>query len=323
MLIKYKRFGEIVDNQEDIIKGINDKNSMEDKNDMKAKKGIEDKNSIDDINSLEQILEHINEVEDEAEDEAIRQAKVSIAISIGEELIKNGGEVARVEDTLERILTFYKFGRPNVFVVSNGIFLTVDEGTRNTITCVRTIPNWSINLEKISLLNSLSRQICQGKCSVEEARKRLDEINNLKQHSNKTMIFAIAFAVVAFCYLFGGRIQEMVVAFVVGLILKCFLCIATKKGVSKFMFSLTGSIIVSVATVLIYQIWSGLYIDKIIIGSIMPLVPGVALTTSIRDFFSGDYLSGGIHLIEALLTAVCIATGVGVAIKAFTMLSLI
>ena len=76
-------------------------------------------------------------------------------------------------------------------------------------------------------------------------------------------------------------------------------------------------------TVLFYQIWPGLFIDKIIIGGIMPLVPGVALTTSIRDFFSGDYLSGGIHLIEALLTAVCIAAGVGVAMKAFTMLSLI
>ena len=88
------------------------------------------------------------------ENDAIRQEKVSITISIGEELIKNGGEVARVEDTLERLLKFYQFGRPNVFVVSNGIFLTVDEGTKNTITCVRTIPNWSINLEKITLLNA-------------------------------------------------------------------------------------------------------------------------------------------------------------------------
>ena len=86
------------------------------------------------------------------------------------------------------------------------------------------------------------------------------------------------------------------------------------------MSSLIGSIIVSIVTVLCYQLMPMLLIDKIIIGSIMPLVPGVALTTSIRDFFSGDFLSGGIHLIEALLTAVCIAAGVGVAMKAFTMI---
>lgn len=256
-------------------------------------------------------------------DKAIRQEKVSVAISIGEELIKNGGEVDRVEDTLERLLTFYEFGRPNVFVVSNGIFLTVDEGTENTITCVRTIPNWSINLEKISQFNALSRQICQGKCTVEQAKKRIEEIKNLKQNSDLSMIMATAFGSAAFCYIFGGRIYEMLIAFLVGLALKSFLCLSGKTGTSKFVSSLIGSIIVSIITVLCYQIAPILLIDKIIIGSIMPLVPGVALTTSIRDFFSGDFLSGGIHLIEALLTAVCIAAGVGVAMKAFTMVGLV
>lgn len=260
---------------------------------------------------------------DGAFEDEVRQEKVSIAISIGEELIKNGGEVARVEDTLERLLKFYQFGRPNVFVVSNGIFLTVDEGTKNTITCVRTIPNWSINLEKVSLLNALSRQICQGKCSVSEAKERIEEIKDLKQNSDIAMIIATAFGASAFCFIFGGRIEEMLVALLAGFVLKTFLCMADKKGVSKFMSCLIASIIVSIITVLCYQIWPILLIDKIVIGSIMPLVPGVALTTSIRDFFSGDYLSGGIHLIEALLTAVCIAAGVGVAMKAFAILSMI
>ena len=50
--------------------------------------------------------------------------------------------------------------------------------------------------------------------------------------------------------------------------------------------------------------------NRVVIGGIIPLVPGVAFSTSIREFFNGDYLSGVIHLIAALLTAVCIALGV-------------
>ena len=46
----------------------------------------------------------------------------------------------------------------------------------------------------------------------------------------------------------------------------------------------------------------------------LSLTPGVALTMSIRDFISGDYLSGTIRLIDALLTAGCIACGVGLAL---------
>ena len=46
--------------------------------------------------------------------------------------------------------------------------------------------------------------------------------------------------------------------------------------------------------------------DKIIIGAIMPLVPGITFTTAI---YNADYLSGTIHLLDALITAVCIAVG--------------
>ena len=60
--------------------------------------------------------------------------------------------------------------------------------------------------------------------------------------------------------------------------------------------------------------------NHIVIGSIIPLVPGVSLTTSVREFFNGDYVSGTIHLVDALLTAICIALGVGVAIFLFTSL---
>ena len=52
-------------------------------------------------------------------------------------------------------------------------------------------------------------------------------------------------------------------------------------------------------------------VDKMVIGCIMPLVPGLLLTNAIRDFFNVDFLSGVIHMVDALVTALCIAVGVG------------
>jgi uncharacterized membrane protein YjjP (DUF1212 family) len=63
-----------------------------------------------------------------------------------------------------------------------------------------------------------------------------------------------------------------------------------------------------------------LSMDKIVIGAIMPLVPGITFTTSIRDFHNGDYLSGTIHLIDALLTAICIAVGICLPLMIYTYL---
>ena len=53
--------------------------------------------------------------------------------------------------------------------------------------------------------------------------------------------------------------------------------------------------------------------DYMIIGSIMPLIPGVSFTNAIRDIADGDYISGSVRMLDALLIFFCIAIGVGMA----------
>ena len=61
-------------------------------------------------------------------------------------------------------------------------------------------------------------------------------------------------------------------------------------------------------------------LDKVIIGGIIPLVPGVALTNGIRDVANCDYLSGTIRAIDAVLIAAGIALGVGLVLKGAALL---
>ena len=58
-------------------------------------------------------------------------------------------------------------------------------------------------------------------------------------------------------------------------------------------------------------------LDVVISGSILPLVPGVAITNAIRDTLQGDYLSGGTRAIEAFVMATSIAIGIGLGLAAF------
>ena len=52
--------------------------------------------------------------------------------------------------------------------------------------------------------------------------------------------------------------------------------------------------------------------DTVMIGSFMPLVPGMAITNAVRDTLRGDYLSGGARVMEAFLKALGIAIGIGI-----------
>ena len=68
----------------------------------------------------------------------------------------------------------------------------------------------------------------------------------------------------------------------------------------------------TVATVLVVlKADNGFFIQdgSISIGNIMLLIPGIALTNSIRDMFSGDTISGLLRFTEALVLSVVIALG--------------
>jgi uncharacterized membrane protein YjjP (DUF1212 family) len=62
--------------------------------------------------------------------------------------------------------------------------------------------------------------------------------------------------------------------------------------------------------VLLVAIGLGNDLDKIIIGSVMPLVPGMLITNAVRDLMAGHLVAGLSKGAEAFLTAFAIGTGI-------------
>ena len=56
-------------------------------------------------------------------------------------------------------------------------------------------------------------------------------------------------------------------------------------------------------------------------GSIIPLVPGVAFVSGIRDIGDGDYISGTVRLLDSMMVFLCIAVGVGVVLSISSMIT--
>lgn len=245
------------------------------------------------------------------------QKILKLAVSIGEELLKNGGEIYRVQETMGRILEAYGMVEYNVFVVSNGIFATVHEDRPDRGSMVRYVPLGKVHLGKVTALNQLSREICGGKYTIEEAYEQLEQCRQISGIGKIGKLLAAGMGCGAFCYLFGGRVRETLIAFFLGMLLWLFMQALARGKVSKFLVSILGSVLVTAVSFGLSAFGFDIMRDKVVIGAIMLLVPGVPLTTAIRELFSGDYLSGIIHLADALITAACIAVGVGAAVKVF------
>jgi uncharacterized membrane protein YjjP (DUF1212 family) len=246
---------------------------------------------------------------------------LTLAVEIGDELLRNGAEVYRVEDTVLHILEAYKIKEYDVYVLSNGIFASANENMPDACSMVRHVPLGTTHLGRIAALNQLSREICSHECTVAEAWNRLNHTRSIPFYSKRLQVIFCGMGCGGFAFLFGGTYLDMAVALCVGMILQLLWEILKNHQPSKFITNILGSAIVTLLALIAYSTGAPLNYDKIIIGSIMPLVPGIALTTSIRDYFNGDYLSGAIHMIDAVLTAFCIAVGVGSVITVYNLLA--
>ncbi|MBQ9368042.1 MAG: threonine/serine exporter family protein, partial [Victivallales bacterium] len=96
---------------------------------------------------------------------------LSLASEAGHILLENGAEIARVEETMERIASHFGEEREHFFVLSNGIFTT-----GKSYANVDFIPIHGARLDKVTEVNQLSREIAAGKYTLEEARERLEQI---------------------------------------------------------------------------------------------------------------------------------------------------
>ena len=87
-----------------------------------------------------------------------------------------------------------------------------------------------------------------------------------------------------------------------------------------FLVNCCGGFVVGFMSVLLMRFGIGCTLDKIIIGTLMPIAPGVPFVHSVNDILHGDYSSGTTRAYEALLTAAAIGTGVAFAMIIWKML---
>ena len=241
---------------------------------------------------------------------------LTLAVEVGEAMLRCGAEIYRVEDSVIRILKAFGLDDFDAYVLSNGIFASANEKQEDACSVVRYVPLSAMHLGKLAALSQLTRDICAHTCSVKEAAERLERCKKVPSYRYGIQLLACAIGCAAFTLMYGGRVADAVYAFLIGLTVQMALVFCKKRKISRFLTNIYVSLMISVLSLPVALHLIPLLHDKIVIGAIMPLVPGVALTTSIRDFYNSDYLSGTIHLIDALLTALCIAVGIALPLLA-------
>lgn len=216
----------------------------------------------------------------------------SLSLDIGSEIIKSGGEINRAEDTIIRINNAYNndcdvFALPSVIIAQS----------KNNIQ-IRHISSQDIDLAELSRLNALSRKLCNNNSSE-------IYITTKALYTKAQEALAVCIATASFCIFFGGNLFEAISSAAIGIIIN-----ALPLDYHKFTSNLISAFISAVLAYIPSIISIPIRPDKVIIGTIMLLVPGLTIVSAIRDMMNGDLISGLFELFEAIMSALAIAFGV-------------
>ncbi|WP_010648291.1 threonine/serine exporter family protein [Oceanobacillus massiliensis] len=231
-----------------------------------------------------------------------------VCMMAGKIMLVSGAETHRVEDTMNRIATNFGIENPQSYATPTGINFSVDVAT---MTNSLRISKRSTDLNKIADVNSVSRKITAGEMSITEAYEQLRVIDHEKVAYNPwVQIIAAAFASGCFTIMFGGSWPDFLPTIIAGAIGFTGMLGFERLIEIRFLAELFGSFLVGISAYVFVRAGFGLSLDMVIIGAVMPLVPGLHITNAIRDLMSGHLVSGVSKGVEALLTSFAIGAGV-------------
>ena len=233
---------------------------------------------------------------------------LDLTYEAGAILLENGAEISRVEETMHRIADHFGVEDESFFVLSNGIMMT-GKGFART----KFIPIKGASLDKVVAVNQLSREVAEGRWTLEEVGEKLKEIRAMKPKRAWEQILASAVGSAAFCILFGGGFADCLASFVAGFLLWVFVLFVGTRHLSRIVNTVTGGLLSSLVCFGLYRIGLGSHLSNMIIGAIIPLIPGIAFTNGIRDMANEDFIAGTTRLLDAMLSFFCIALGVALA----------
>lgn len=234
------------------------------------------------------------------------------SIQVGYELLRNGAEIYRVEQSIMYVCGAYGVKEIEAFAIPSSIVVTISDG-HQSLTKSKRVHIGKRDLDKIAKLTDLSRCICREHLSYKETMERLEDIKNGPVYSIKLHYFAYMVVALSFTMFFGGEWQDGLVGAFVGIEIYFLSRFLDKIKVNGFFMNIICGFSAAVMARLLERYFGIFHSDTIIIGTIMLLVPGLAIANSMRDFISSDTMAGLSRLIEALFVATGIAIGVAFA----------
>lgn len=235
-------------------------------------------------------------------------------------MLESGGETYRAEEAAVAVAGALDGAEAECYATPTGVTISFVGIDGRVHSIVRRIKRRSMHLERVALVDALAASLAAGALDYAGAASELDRIERLKGRGVAAGAAAAGAGAGFFTLLFGGAWNDALVAAAAGALVSRFPPAMARKRLPDFFTNLVAG---AAATFLCLAArWLGLATsaDATVIGVLMLLVPGIAVTNAIRDTIAGDLVAGVARGADAFMSAAAISVGAGAAYQLWRLL---
>ena len=240
---------------------------------------------------------------------------IDLCLWSGQMLLQFGANSFRVEESVHRFGTGLGCDWLDIIVRTESIAVTASSGGEFR-TKTRRVTNLGVNMDRMTSINTLSREIERGEVDRFEARKKLEAISVSPGNYNRWVIVGmVGLACGAFSQLFGGDWPVLLITILAASVSMFVRQEMHKQQFNPFIITTVCAVVAGLIASLSGLTNFGKAPEAAMTASVLLLVPGVPLINSTHDFLRG-YMSNGITRgVLGLIISMCIALGLIIAIS--------
>ena len=237
-----------------------------------------------------------------------RRAQAKVLLKMGKAISEAGAPAHRLENSMQVLLDKFQM-QGNFFSMPTALFATLgDEETQRTY-MVRTTPK-DINLEKISDLSDVINRLEEDELDTDTAYQEIKTIHESKpRYSTLLNVFSIGLASASLAGLFQGSWIDVLMALLMGWLTALVIHFSSKHDHLALLFTPIAATVVGFSSMSISYFFQSIDHFIVSLSGLIILVPGLGITTAIRELSTGHLVSGSARMAGAVTTFLLLSFG--------------
>jgi uncharacterized membrane protein YjjP (DUF1212 family) len=238
-------------------------------------------------------------------------------LELGGALLSYGCTTYRVEQVVRAVARVEGY-QAEAFGIPTGLFVALrGRGVEGQVVRMIRVEEWGVNLARLAAVDGIFNDVAARKLTIEDARAQLHDLDRTAPgYAPVVKWLATAAACGAAAVFFRGGMPEVLLSALAGALVGFMAWSLAHVRSGRFLVDFLGALFAALFAWGCTHFRHDLSREVLVLSAVIPLVPGMTLTTGLAELAQKNLVSGSARCMEAFVTFLSILFGIALAIGA-------